>query len=448
MAKLNPSVFKSYDIRGIYPDDLNEETAYVAGQAYAKLTGVKKVVVGRDMRIGSPELSKKFIEGVTSQGCDVDDIGLVPIDAVYFATGYFKYDGGTMITASHNPKEYNGLKMTILDNGISMVRGKELYEYLKDKEFTPVDQPGQVKEIDITEDYLKHIFSFVDVKKVKPFKIVVDAGNGMAGKIMPLIFKKLPCELIPLNFELDGNFPAHPSNPLLPESQVGIKTKIKETGADFGVILDGDTDRLFFVDENSEFIPADTTLLVLAKHFLEKEPGGGIAYNAVCSKAVPAKIKKWGGNPIRTKVGFVNVAQGLKDNDGIMSGEVSAHYSFRDNYYSDSGFIAFVTLLMLISKENKKLSEIVNPLKPFSKADEVNIEVNNIDEVIKMVKEKYSDGQQDELDGVTIEYTDWWVNVRPSNTEPLLRITVEGDTQDILKTRQTEIVDYIKSIAK
>lgn len=448
MQKINPSVFKSYDIRGVYPDDLTEDTAYVAGQAYAKMTGVKKVVVGRDMRIGSPELSKKFIEGVTSQGVDVDDIGMVPIDAVYFATGHYKYDGGTMITASHNPKEYNGLKMTVLDNGISMVRGKELYEYLENKEFSVSETPGKVKEIDVIDDYLKHIFSFVNIDEIKPFKIVVDAGNGMSGKIMPLIFEKLPCESIPMNFELDGNFPAHPSNPLLPESQVGIKAKIKETGADFGVIMDGDTDRLFFVDENSEFIPADTTLLVLAKHFLEKEPGSGIAYNAVCSRAVPTKIKEWGGHPIRTKVGFVNVAQGMKDEKGIMGGEVSAHYSFRDNFYADSGFIAFLTLLVLISKENKKLSEIVNPLKPFSKADEVNIEVNNIDEVIEKVKEKFNDGKQDELDGVTIEYEDWWVNVRPSNTEPLLRITVEGNTQELLEEKQKEVVDYIKNVAK
>ncbi len=448
MQKINPKVFKSYDIRGIYPDDLNEETAYIAGQGYAQLTGVKKIVVGRDMRLGSPELSKKFIEGVTSQGVDVDDIGMVPIDAVYFTAGHFKYDGGIMVTASHNPKEYNGLKMTIIDNGISMVRGKELYEFINGKEFAVSDKPGIVKKIDITEDYLKHIFSFIDMNKIKPFKIVVDAGNGMAGKIMPLIFKKLPCELIPINFELDGNFPAHPSNPLLEESQIGIKTKIKETGADFGVILDGDTDRLFFVDENSKFVPADTTLLVLAKHFLEKEPGSGIAYNAVCSKAVPTKVKEWGGFPIRTKVGFVNVAQGMKDNKGIMGGEVSAHYSFRDNFYADSGFIAFLTLLMLITEENKTLSAIVNPLKPFSKADEVNIEVNDVDEVIKKVKEEFKDGKQDELDGITIEYEDWWVNVRPSNTEPLLRITVEGDNQEILKTNQAKVVNYIKSVAK
>ena len=448
MQKINPKIFKSYDIRGIYPDDLNEQTAYIAGQAYAQFTKVKKVVVGRDMRIGSPEIAKKFIEGVTSQGVNIDDIGIVPIDAVYFATGHYKYDGGAMVTASHNPKEYNGLKMIVLDNGISMVRGKELYEFLKDKEFTVAKQPGKIQKKDITNEYIDHVLSFTDVNVIKPFKIVVDAGNGLAGKIMPLLFKKLPCQLIPLNFELDGNFPAHPSNPLLPESQIQIKKTVIQERADFGVIMDGDTDRLFFVTEKGDFIPADITLLILAKHFLKKEPGAGIAYNAVCSKAVPLKVKEWGGKPIRTKVGFVNVAQGIKDQKGVMGGEVSAHYSFRDNYYADSGFIAFVILLVLISEQDKKLSEIVAPLKPYSKADEVNIEVNNIPEVIKKVKKQYKDGKQDELDGITIEYQDWWVNVRPSNTEPLLRITIEGDTKEIMEQKQEEVINFIKGVAK
>ncbi|MFA5134219.1 MAG: phosphomannomutase/phosphoglucomutase [Patescibacteria group bacterium] len=448
MQKVNPNIFKSYDIRGIYPTDLDEETAYTIGQAYAQLTGVKKVVVGRDMRIGSREIAEKFIAGVTSQGADVDDLGMVSIDTVYFATGRYGYDGGTMITASHNPKEYNGLKMTVLDNGIAMVRGKQLYDFLKDKKFTTAKKRGTVTERDVMPEFIEHVLSFADVGKIKPFKIVVDAGNGMAGKVMPLLFKKLPCKLVPLNFELDGNFPAHPSNPLLPESQAQIKKKILEEKADFGVIMDGDTDRLFFVTEKAEFVPADTTLLVLAKYFMEREPGAAIAYNAVCSRAVPAKIAEWGGKPVRTKVGFVNVSEGMKKENAVMGGEVSAHYCYRDNFNADSGFISFVTLLMLISEHGKPLSEIIEPLKPYSKADEVNITVKNIEEVIRKVKEKFADGEQDELDGVTIQYKDWWVNVRPSNTEPLLRITVEGDTQDILKARQKEVVGFIESIAE
>jgi phosphomannomutase len=289
--------------------------------------------------------------------------------------------------------------------------------------------------------------SFADVKKIKPFKVVVDAGNGLAGKVMPLLFKHLPCELIPLNFELDGNFPAHPSNPLLPESRVQICKKVVEQKADFGIIMDGDTDRLFFITEKGEFIRADTTLIVLAKYFLERHPGAGITYNAICSKAVPQRVKEWGGKPLRSAVGFVNVAKAMREGNGIMGGEVSAHYSFRDNYYADSGFIAFVILLMLISEHNKKLSKIIDGLNPYSRADETNIEVKDIPAVIAAVKEKYKDAKQDELDGLTVEYKDWWVNVRPSNTEPLLRITVEGDTEAIMKKRHAEVVKFIKSIA-
>ncbi|RJO59124.1 phosphomannomutase/phosphoglucomutase [Candidatus Parcubacteria bacterium] len=446
MANLNPKIFKAYDVRGIYPDELNPETSYVVGQGYAQLTKTKKIVVGRDMRIGSPKLAERFMAGAASQGVEIHDLGQVPIDMVYFATGHFKYDGGVMITASHNPKEYNGIKMTVFRDGLRIVRGQEVYEYIKDREFA-MTVPGKISPKDFWPDYLKHIFAFTEISKIKPFKIVVDAGNGMAGKVMPLIFEKLPCQLIPINFELDGNFPAHPSNPLLPESQTQIKAKVLETKADFGVIMDGDTDRLFFVTEKGEFVRADTTLLVLAKYFLERNPGAGIAYNAICSKAVPQRIKEWGGRPIRTAVGFVNVANGLRDHNGIMGGEVSAHYSFRDNFYADSGFISFLILLMLISQEGKKLSEIIVGLNPYFRADETNIVVKNIPEVIQAVKIKYQDGRQDELDGVTIEYPDWWVNVRPSNTEPLLRITVEGDTQKILSDKHKEVIDFIKSVA-
>lgn len=446
--EVNKKIFKSYDIRGVYPTDLNPATAFVVGQAYAQMTGVKKIVVGRDMRIGSPELAAEFIKGVISQGADVDDIGQMPIDAVYFTTGKFQYDGGVMITASHNPKEYNGLKMTVLKNGISMVRGEPLYAYLKGKTFTPAATPGTVNTRDVMNEYLDHILSFVDVAKIKPFKIVVDAGNGMSGKVMPLLFKRLPCQCIPLNFDLDGNFPAHPSNPLLPESQAQAKKAVLDNGADFGVIMDGDTDRLFFIDNLGQAVPPDATLLVLAQHFLEKYPGAGIAYNAVISKIVPEKIKEWGGRPIRTKVGFVNVAEGMRDHGGVVGGEVSAHYCFKDNYYGDSGFIAFLTLLVLISEHNKPLSEIVAPFKVYAKADEVNITVNNIPEVIAAVKGHFTDGVQDELDGITITYPDWWVNVRPSNTEPLLRITLEGDTEEIMEKRLAEVQDFIKGVAK
>jgi len=441
---INPKIFKSYDIRGIYPEEINEETAFLAGQAYANLTSVKKVVIGRDMRIGSDKLGESFAAGLIDQGVDVDDIGLMPIDAVYFATGYYEYDGGIMVTASHNPKEYNGFKMVVRDKGTAMIRGNELYEFLHGKSFSSKDPRGEIKERDIISDYLKHILSFADIKKIKPFKIVVDAGNGMAGKIMPLLFPKLPCQLIPLNFELDGNFPAHPSNPLLPESKVQISQKVQEEKADFGIIMDGDTDRLFFVDEKGEFIQADTTLLVLAKYFLEKEPGAGIAYNAICSRAVREKVKEWGGRPLRAPVGFVNVAKAMKDGGGIMGGEVSAHYCFRDNYYADSGFIAFMILLALISKEGRKLSEIVVGLNPYYRLDEINMKTEKTEEIIAAAREKFKDGQQDELDGLTVEYDNWWLNIRPSNTEPLLRITIEAETKEMAEEKEKEMREFLE----
>ncbi len=447
MPKLNKKIFKSYDIRGVYPDDLTPETAYTVGQAYAQLTKAKRVAVGRDMRLGSPELMAQLVAGLISQGVQVDELGLVPIDAIYFAVGKYKYDGGIMITASHNPKEYNGIKMAKRGNGIEFVRGKELYEFIQDNELKEGDSPGMAQSRDIMTEYIDHVMTFADINTIKPFKIVVDAGNGMAGKTMPLIFEKIPCQLIPMNFELDGNFPAHPSNPLLPESQAGITKKVVEEKADFGVILDGDTDRLFFITEKGEFVRADTTLLVLAKYFLEHHKGAGIAYNVICSRAVPERIKEWGGRPLRSPVGFVNVAQAMKDNDGIMGGELSAHYSFRDNYYADSGFIAFIILLMLISEYNQPLSQIIDGLNPYAKGDEINISINNIPEVIAKVKAKFDDGQQDEMDGITVAYDKWWFNVRPSNTEPLLRITLEAENKKLLAEKRDEVVSYIKSIA-
>jgi phosphomannomutase len=445
-TKINPAIFKAYDIRGIYPDEINEEAAFQVGQAYAEFTKSKTVIVGRDMRIGSPELAKALIEGLTSQGVTVHDTGMVPIDAIYFAVGKI-YDGGIYITASHNPKEYNGIKLPFKGkNGLGWIRGIELWEFMKNKTFIPAEKKGNVVEKDITPEYIEYVFSFIDLKKIKPLRVVVDAGNGMAGKIMPLLFEKLPGELIPLNFTLDGNFPAHPSNPLLPESQVQICHKVVEVNADFGIIMDGDTDRLFFVTEKGDFVRADVTLLLLAKHFLAHNPGAGIAYTLICSRAVRERVKQWGGRPLRSAVGYVNVAKAMKDGDGIMGGEISAHYSFRDNFYADSGFIAFMILLSLLSKENKKLSEIVEGLNPYYYLDEINIKTEKTEEIIAAAREKFKDGKQDELDGFTVEYKDWWFNIRPSNTEPLLRITIEADTKEIAEEKEKEMRRFLEEI--
>ena len=444
MAEINPKIFKSYDIRGKYPQELNEQAAYAIGRAFARRAKGSAVVVGSDMRLSGPALKAELIRGITDEGVNVLDIGLVSIAVVYFAVGILKHPGGIMVTASHNPKEYNGFKMVLKD--MQWVRGEDLCDDVLNLPSELAGQKGQATALDVMPKFIRHVLSFVEVDQIKPFKVVIDGGNGMAGQIIPLLEPFLPIEIIKLNFELDGNFPAHPSNPLLPESQKQIIETVIKKKADFGVIFDGDTDRLFFIDETGKFIRADYTLLILAKEFLKREPGRGIVYNVICSKIVPQLIAEWGGRPLRSPVGFVNISSIMRANDGIMGGELSAHYSFRDNAYADSGFIAFLILLQLLSEDGRQLSEIMAPFYQYYKSPEVNVEFDSrdkIEQTITELKTQYADGQQDELDGLTVEYSDWWFNARPSNTEPLLRLTVEADTQKILDRNLKKLEDFI-----
>ncbi len=439
--EINPNIFKSYDIRGIYPSELNEDAAYLIGRAFAKKANAKRITVGTDMRLSGPALKKYLIKGITDEGVNVKDIGLVPIDAIYYSVGKLGDEAGIMITASHNPPEYNGFKMVL--KNMEWVMVSEMLDEVKNLPEEIGELKGEVKEEDIVPGYINHILSFVDVDKVEPFKVVIDAGNGMAGKIMPILTEGLPLNIIPMNFKLDGSFPAHPSNPLLPESQKGICEAVVKEKADFGVIMDGDTDRLCFVDEKGTFIPADMTLLLLAKVFLQREPGAGIVYNLLCSKIVPEMVKEWGGRSFKSKVGYINISKLMREQNCIVGGELSSHYSFRDNGYSDSGFIAFVILLQLLSTYQQPLSEIVKPFYKYFKSPEINFNVKNKDEILEKIKEKYSDGKQEFLDGITVEYEDWWFNVRASNTEPLLRLTIEADTKEILDIKTKELTIFI-----
>ena len=302
--KVNLTIFKR-DIRGIYPSELNEETAYQIGQAFIEYTGVKNVVVGRDMRLSSPILFEALTKGIINQSADVYNIGEVPAECLYFTVGYHGYEAGIMITASHNPKEYNGFKMIKKETDeISMIRGNDMIETIKKGDFSEKEQKGKVCDIDIFQDYLNYIFSLIDVKKIKPFKVVIDAGNGMAGKIIPLMEKKLPIKIIPLNFKLDGSFPAHPSNVFEEGATDEIIRAVKKEKADFGFIFDGDADRIYLIDELGNFTRGDITLLLLAKYFLEKNPGTAISYNNICSKAVPEFIKNGGANLLKLLLGL------------------------------------------------------------------------------------------------------------------------------------------------
>ena len=443
---INKEIFKSYDIRGIYPTELNESVAFAIGRAFVRKADAKRVVIGQDARLASPALFKALVAGVLAEGGQICDIGQVPTECLYFGVGSYDFDSGIMITASHNPKEYNGFKMIKKNTNIDMIRGKDLLEEIKEEEYVP-GESLEVEKKDIWRDYINHILSFVDLSEIVPLKVVVDASNGVAGHAVSRMQDKLPVEIVALNFEPDGNFPNHSPNPLLEGSSDQIKEKIKSEKADFGLMFDADADRIFLVDENGELVRADVTLLLLAKYFLQKNPGMSIAYNAICSKAVPEFVKKWGGNPIRTQVGFVNVMDGLIKNNGIMGGELSGHYCFKDNFYMDSGMIALLTLLLIISKDGRKVSEMVKELFPYAKA-EVNLTIENKNAVIEEIRQKYSDGKQDYLDGVTVEYEDWWFNVRPSNTESILRLTIEADKKEVLDTKQKELVDFINKTSK
>jgi len=444
---MNTSIFKSYDVRGIYPSELDDKTAFRIGRAFIRKTGAKRVVVGQDARLASPALFKALSAGILAEGAQVHSIGQVPTECLYFGVGSYDFDSGIMITASHNPKEYNGFKMIKKNANMDMVRGKDLLAEVKEEEYVP-GESLEVEKKDIWHDYINHILSFVDLSEIMPMKVVVDASNGVAGHAVSRMQDKLPVEIISLNFEPDGNFPNHSPNPLLEGSSDQIKEKIKSEKADFGLMFDADADRIFLVDENGELVRADVTLLLLAKYFLQKNSGMSVAYNAICSKAVPEFIKKWGGNPIRTQVGFVNVMDGLIKNNGIMGGELSGHYCFKDNFYMDSGMVALLTLLLIISKDGRKVSEMAKELSPYAKGAEVNLTIEDKNAAIEAIKKQYSDGKQDYLDGVTVVYEDWWFNVRPSNTEPVLRLTIEADKKEALDKKQKELVDFINKTAK
>ncbi len=448
---VNKSIFKAYDVRGIYPTDLNKEAATKIGRAFVRHTGARNVVVCFDARLSSPELFKALCKGLLAEGAKVTSIGQMPTECLYFAVakgdfsaegGYASgVDAGIMITASHNPKEYNGFKM-IHRSGkdLVIIRGLDLLPIIESDNFEKKEIAVKVPKKNILEDYTKYIFNLFDFSDIKKFKVVVDASNGVAGNVLSKI--AMPIEIVPLNFKPDGNFPNHSPNPLEPGASDQIATEIEKQKADFGFMFDADADRIFLVDENGKLVAADLVLILLAKYFLQKFPGSGIAYNAICSKAVAKFVTKWGGVPVRTQVGAVNVRDGLLKNNGVMGGETSAHYCFRDYFYTDSGLIAMLALLQIFSQDGRKISEIVKEISIYFKTD-ANFTVSDKEGILQEVKEKYADGKQDFLDGVTVEYKDWWFNVRPSNTEPLLRLTIEADTQELLDRKKDELTNFI-----
>jgi phosphomannomutase len=447
---LDPKVFKAYDVRGIHPSELDEEGAHAIGRAYVEQFEPRKIAIARDMRVSSPAMAAATIEGAAEAGSDVVDIGLVGTEMVYFAVGALELDGGIMVTASHNPKQYTGLK--IVRRGALPVGGESGLLEIRDRALAGFDTsrgqtPGQVSEHDVWPGYVERILSFIDAGVVEPLRVVIDAANGMAGAMLPPVLERLPVDARAYFFEPDGTFPNHEPNPLLPENREFIVAKVKEEGAELGVAFDGDADRCFFVDETGEFVPGDFVTALLAESILEKEPGGKVIYDVRASWAVPETIERAGGVPLVNRVGHAFIKHRMREEGAVFGGEVSGHYYFRDFFQADSGVIPFLLMLELVSRRGKPLSEILRPFRErFFLTGELNTPVADVALKLHELKERFADsGKVSHLDGISIEFPDWHFNVRPSNTEPLLRLNLEARSRELMERKRDELLSMIES---
>jgi phosphomannomutase len=448
MLKFDPQIFKAYDVRGIVPEELDSEVARHLGRALVTYLRPKQVAVGRDMRLSSLQLFESLCSGITAQGADVVDLGLVSTDGLYFAVGKFGYEAGVMVTASHNPREYNGFK--ICRGEALPLSGQEGLDQIKElmisESYPETRSRGRISRNDIGAAYTDHVLSFIDRNKLQPFKIVIDAGNGMAGKILPQVFSHLPCEVVPMYFELDGNFPNHLASPIEPENTEELRRRVVTEKADFGASFDGDADRMFLIDEKGKILGGDMVTALVAKNLLEKNPGATILYNLICSKTVAETVTACGGKAVRTKVGHALIKPLMKKYNAIFGGEHSGHFYFRDNWYADSGLIALLVCTELLSTEKKPLSELVNTIDHYYRSGEINSHVEDIPaKLLELEKVLSPGGEVDHLDGLTIDYGDWWFNVRGSNTEPLIRLNVEAQDPKMLEEKKEKLLTVIRS---
>lgn len=443
---IDPTIFKAYDIRGTYPDQMNEDAAYAIGAAAIKHFGVSQIAVGRDMRLSSPALFEAFKDGVTSQGAELIDLGMTSTDELYFAVGKFGYPAGAMITASHNPSQYNGFKFCLADAiPVSSETGlDDIKRLVMAGPLTPQHERGWITHRDVLHYYVQHVHSFIDRAALRPLKVAIDAGNGMAGITVPAVFRDLPFTIEPLYFEPDGHFPHHPASPIEPENMVDVQRLVRETGADMGAAFDGDADRMFITDEHGDLVDGSMVTAMVARSLLKKYPGATILYNLIISKSVPELIERMGGRAIRTRVGHSFIKQQMREYNAIFGGEHSGHFYFRDNWYADSGLIALLVVLEVVSEEGKPVSEVVRGLSTRSRSGEINSQVADIPGKLAELKARYKDGELDELDGITISYPTWWFNVRPSNTEPLLRLNVEADSKELMEQKRDEVLSIIR----
>jgi phosphomannomutase len=442
------AIFKAYDIRGIVPDEFDAEVARRIGAAAVQVLDGVAIVVGHDMRPSSPELVAAFADGVRGQGCDVVHVGLASTDMLYFASGTLDLPGA-MFTASHNPPRYNGIKVcragavpVSIDSGLAQIR-----DLAKQGEIEPTGEKGDEREEDVLQRFAEHVRSFVDRSALKPLRVAVDAANGMAGHVVPAVFDGLPFELIPLYFELDGSFPNHPADPSDVDNLEELRRVVREQEADLGVAFDGDADRMFAVDEHG--VPVSSSLIgaVVAERILQKNPGTTVLYNLICSRVVPETIVANGGKAVRTRVGHSFIKERMADTGAIFAVEHSGHYYFRDNYRADSGLIAVLLLLEALSLEGEPLSHVVAPYAVYAQSGEVNFAVDDQDAVLDHVAAAFAArGEVDWADGLTVDLGARWFNLRPSNTEPLLRLNVEAEDDDKVREVLDEVADLIDAV--
>ena len=449
---LNPEIFKAYDIRGVYPGEVHEEAARAIGAAFVVYLQAKRIAVGRDMRLSSPALAAAFIDGATSQGADVVDYGMMATDMLYFAVARDQHDGGVQITASHNPRQYNGMKLVRKeafplsgDEGISEIRDMIAGGRLP----PPAASRGHVTAQDTLAPYVDHVMSFIDPSIVRPFTVVLDAGSGMGGLVAPKLFERLPCRTTRLCFEIDGRFPHHEANPLIEDNRRDIVERVVALKADVGIAWDGDADRCFFIDGSGEFVAGDFVTALLAEAFLLKHPGATIIYDLRASHAVRDVVATYGGTALMNRVGHAFFKKRMRETNAIFGGEVTGHYYFRDNFYADNGFVPALLMLELMSKKEKSLHELLAPLRGrYFISGEINTRLPHMDAVpekLAQIAARYADGRQYQLDGLSVEYPDWHVNVRPSNTEALLRLNLEATTAARMAARRDEVLALIRS---
>jgi len=448
-SPIDLSIFKDYDIRGTYPKQINSEITKAIAHAIVRKFHPKTVAICRDMRLSGQEIHDAFVDSFVDLGINVFDAGLVGTEHQYFIAGTKDYDLVIMISASHNPPEYNGLKL-VLKGPIAVSGDSGLYEVrdlIKEGPLPPAEKKGIVTPIDIWSEWKKKLWSLIDITMLKPLKVVADAGNGMAGKIVPYALHGTPIQITPLFFELDGHFPNHVPNPLIPENNKTLEAKILEIHADAGITFDGDADRMFLIDNKGRFVSGTITAALLARYILENHPNETILYNAICGRIVPKIMKQYGGIPTRVRVGHSIIKQNMREMNAIFCGEHSGHYFYRDYFSAESGILSAMMIFALLSKSDKKLSDLVDELDIYPTSGEINFVISDIPKTIKAIQSGFPDASSiDDLDGISVWYPTYWFNVRASKTEPLLRLNVEADNVDILKEKTNELISKIEGL--